>query len=85
GLAVALLDGIELQKKRFAEFDYPFLIMHGEADKITNPEGSKSLYEQSKSSDKTLKIWDGAFHEIFNEVNQDEIIRYAVDWLRIRI
>lgn len=85
GLSVALLDGIELQKKRFTEFDYPFLIMHGEADKITNSEGSKSLYEQSKSSDKTLKIWDGAFHEIFNEVNQDEIIRYAVDWLRIRI
>jgi alpha-beta hydrolase superfamily lysophospholipase len=85
GLAVALLDGIELQKSRFGEFDYPFLIMHGEADKITNPKGSKSLYAQAKSTDKTLKIWNGAFHEIFNETNQDEIIAYSVAWLKNRM
>ncbi len=85
GLAVALLDGIELQKKRFMEFDYPFLIMHGGKDKITNPAGSEALYTQAKSPDKTLKIWEGAFHEIFNETNQDEVIAYAVEWLVKRI
>jgi alpha-beta hydrolase superfamily lysophospholipase len=85
GLAVALLDGIALQKKRFNQFDYPVLIMHGGADKITNPEGSKSLYEQSKSTDKTLKIWEGAFHEIFNEINQEQIIDYTTVWLKNRI
>lgn len=85
GLAVALLNGIELQKKRFSQFDYPVLIMHGGADKITNPEGSKSLYAQSKSTDKMLKIWEGAFHEIFNETNQDEVIDYSTAWLKHRI
>jgi alpha-beta hydrolase superfamily lysophospholipase len=59
--------------------------MHGGADKITNPEGSKSLYEQSKSTDKILKIWEGAFHEIFNETNQDEVIDYSTAWLKHRI
>lgn len=85
GLAVALLDGIEMQKKRFAEFDYPFLVMHGGEDKITNPAGSEALYAQAKSTDKTLKIWNGAFHEIYNETNQEEVINYAVAWLEKRI
>lgn len=85
GLAVALLDGIESQKQRFTQFDYPVLIMHGGEDKITNPEGSKLLYTQANSTDKTLKIWDGALHEIFNETNQDEVIAYTVAWLKKRI
>lgn len=85
GLAVALLDGIKLQQSRFELFNYPVLIMHGEADQVTNPEGSKKLYAEATSADKTLKIWEGAYHEIFNEVNKEEVIEHAVSWLINRI
>ena len=85
GLGAALLRGIESLKSKFSQFDYPTLIMHGGADKITNIEGSKQLYAQSPSQDKTLKIWDGAFHEIFNETNQQEIIKTTTDWIQNRI
>jgi acylglycerol lipase len=85
GLGSAILKAINSEKLKFINFDYPVLIMHGGADKITNPNGSISLFEKAKSSDKTLKIWEGDFHEIFNEVNKKEVIEMAVNWAVKRV
>lgn len=85
GLGLALLEGIKDIKTTFSTFNYPLLIMHGGADQITNPVGSTALYDQSISKDKTLKIWDGAYHEIFNEINKTEVIDYMNTWIKKRI
>ena len=47
--------------------------MHGEKDKLTNPEGSKLVDKLAGSTDKTLTIYPGLFHEIFNEPEQDQV------------
>lgn len=85
GLGLALLNAINEVKGKFGAFDYPVLIMHGQADKITNIKGSQQLYEQAPSKDKTLKIWEGAYHEIFNETNRQEVIKTTADWVKERI
>jgi alpha-beta hydrolase superfamily lysophospholipase len=85
GMGVALLNAIADVKTKFNQFDYPMLLMHGGEDVITNPEGSKSLMTQSPSKDKTLKIWDEAYHEIFNETNKEEVIDFMINWLKKRI
>lgn len=84
GLALALLTEIKSLKTQFKNFTYPVLIMHGTADKITNPEGSKSLFQQATNKDKTLKLWDDAFHEIFNEINKKEVITFMINWIKER-
>jgi alpha-beta hydrolase superfamily lysophospholipase len=85
GLGKAVLNRINELKPKFEFFNYPVLIMHGGEDKLTNIKGSKELYSKAKSLDKTLKIWDGAFHEIFNETNKIEVINYMTDWVQTRI
>ena len=85
GLGLALLNGINDMKTQFKNFNYPVLIMHGGSDKLTNIAGSKALFAQCESKDKTLKIWEEAFHEIFNEINRKEIIDYTAQWLEARI
>jgi alpha-beta hydrolase superfamily lysophospholipase len=80
GLGMAVLKAFDEVKARFANFDYPVLIMHGGADKITNIKGSKEFYEKAASRDKTFKIWDGAYHEIFNETNRAEVIAFMTNW-----
>uniref|UniRef100_A0A7S1WQU5 Serine aminopeptidase S33 domain-containing protein n=1 Tax=Alexandrium catenella TaxID=2925 RepID=A0A7S1WQU5_ALECA len=40
----------------------PLLILHGDADKVTDPALSKRLHQEAPASDKTLKIYEGAFH-----------------------
>jgi len=67
-----------------SKFRLPVLIMHGSRDKLTNPNGSKRFYEACASEDKTLKIYDGAYHELTNEINKDEILADMENWLKER-
>jgi alpha-beta hydrolase superfamily lysophospholipase len=50
-----------------------------------SPNGAKRLYELARSSDKTLKLYPECRHEIFNELEKDEIIGFAADWLDERL
>lgn len=58
----------------------PLLLMHGGADHITLAAGSEKL-AQSIKADCTLKIWDGFYHELHNEPEQDEVFAFLEQWL----
>lgn len=85
GLGVALLNAIEELKDKFTNISIPAMVMHGGKDQITDPEGSKKFFRDISSTDKTLKIWDGCYHEIFNEINREEIVEYTIDWINQRV
>jgi acylglycerol lipase len=63
----------------------PFWVGHGTIDRITDPEGSKMLYKTAASTDKTLKLYDGLFHEIMNEPEKDFVIGEICFWIRKRL
>lgn len=63
----------------------PLLIMHGDADQLTNPAGSEMLYKRVASDDKTLKWWPGLYHEIFNEPEKHEVIAFMQSWITARL
>ena len=67
------------------QFNYPVLIMHGTDDRLTNLEGSKMLYEKAASSDKTLKLYEGLYHEIINEVEKEMVMEDMIGWIEERI
>jgi caffeoylshikimate esterase len=46
----------------FEQVTLPFLVLHGEEDKVTDPEVSKALYERASSVDKTIKLYPGMWH-----------------------
>lgn len=69
---------------KFENISIPTLIMHGEDDKITDPIGSQNLYEGISSEDKTLKYYEGLYHEIFNEPERQEVISDVVAWINDR-
>ena len=56
-------------------------VMHGFADQLADPRGSKLLYERVGSKDKTLKLYDNCYHEICNEPERDQVFMDMEDWL----
>ena len=63
-----------------AEFPLPLLLMHGSDDPITSARASREFAE--KAGDKvTLKLWDGRYHEIHNELEKDQVFAFMLDWL----
>lgn len=63
----------------------PLLVMHGADDTLTNPTGSQFLHDHACSADKTLKLWPGLRHEIFNEPQRDDVIAFMLTWIDARV
>jgi len=61
----------------------PFLLMHGNEDKMTSPEGSREF--ASKNEKTHLKIWEGFYHEIHNEKNNIDVYNYVIEWVKSEI
>jgi alpha-beta hydrolase superfamily lysophospholipase len=66
------------------ELQMPLLVMHGGDDKLTAPSGSQMVFDGASSEDKTIEIYDGLYHEILNEPEQNEVIADIVAWLDAR-
>ncbi len=62
----------------------PALVMHGSEDRLTSVKGSEEFVDAAGAL-ATLKIWDGLFHEIHNEPEQQQVFNYALAWLEQRI
>lgn len=80
-----LVRAINMIQERMSEITLPILIMHGTADRLANVDGSRQLYERARSKDKTLKLYDGLYHEILNEPEKDVVLRDIVAWLDAHI
>ncbi len=72
-------------RARAEQLTLPLLVMHGADDRLTNPDGSQFLHDRARSADKTLKLWPGLRHEIFNEPQQDAVIAFMLTWLDERV
>ena len=81
GMGAALLTRLKTFPARLPALRLPLLVMHGEKDKLTNPEGSKLVDKLAGSTDKTLTIYPELFHEIFNEPEQDQVLTELTTWL----
>ena len=62
-----MADAISRFPTRLRYFHKPLLVMHGSDDRITSDQASRMVDEHAASPDKTLIIYDGYYHEIFNE------------------
>jgi len=67
--------------EKVPQIKLPLLIMHGSADRLADPAGSKLLYERASSEDKTLKLYDGFYHEVFNEPEHKQVLADVESWL----
>lgn len=77
--------GITWLINNLSSYYYPCLILHGGDDKIVPKYCSEKFYSAISSNDKQIKIYDGLFHEIFNEKEKDAVIEDVHKWIEERI
>ena len=63
----------------------PVLILQGGADKLVDPAGARMLHDLAGSADKTLKVYEGLYHEVYNEPEHDQVLRDVESWLEKRL
>lgn len=74
----------EQLKSEVATVKLPLLILHGTADKATKPSGSQYFYDNASSADKTLKFYEGHYHDLLNDIDKEIVMNDILSWLNFR-
>jgi len=75
----------ERLKEEFSLITLPVLILHGTLDKATKPSGSQLFYDTAGSTDKTLKLYEGHFHDLLNDLGKESVIADIMAWIHFRV
>ena len=82
---LAMVQAVAYVQRQMENFRLPVLIVQGTADRLVDPEGSKQLYARAQSTDKTLKLYEGLYHEVLNEPEKDQVMADMLAWLDQRV
>ncbi|MBU4615663.1 alpha/beta hydrolase [Rhodococcus sp. GG48] len=85
GIARGMILAAESFPARLPSLTIPVLLLHGTEDRLADVSGSRMIAAHAGSKDLTLKTYDGLFHEVFNEPEQEKVLDDLVDWLRPRL
>lgn len=81
GTLRALWQADKKLKVSFPKITLPVLILHGSEDKATVPAGSKFFHETAGSKDKTLKIYEGHFHDLLADTGKEGVMADIQAWI----
>jgi acylglycerol lipase len=81
----ALVRANERLRREFPRITLPVLILHGTADRATMASGSQLFFDTAGSKDKTLKLYDGHYHDLLNDVGKDAVLADIRAWIDRRI
>jgi alpha-beta hydrolase superfamily lysophospholipase len=79
--AAELIDATSASAARAGAITVPTLIQHGTGDVLISADGNAMVYAAIGASDKTVRLYDGLAHEIYNEPERDQVIADLVAWL----
>jgi acylglycerol lipase len=84
-LAAEMLNSMSEVEGRMREISLPFIVLQGTDDQLVNPAGAEMLYEHAGSVDKTLKTYDGLYHEVLNEPEHEQVLDDVEAWLTVQL
>jgi acylglycerol lipase len=84
GFALDGLETIDAILARAAQLTVPLLLIHGGEDRVAYPGGARELASLAPELT-TLRVYDGLFHEIHNEPEQEQVLTDVLAWLESRI
>ena len=76
---------VSTMPQRLTSLMLPLLVLHGSADRLVPPAASEVVRAHAGSPDLTVKIYDGLYHELHNEPEQQEVLDGIVTWLDARL
>ena len=60
--------------------DAPVYLFHGDADRLTDPAGSREIFDLWGGPDRSLRLWSGSRHETLNDLDREAVVAELLDW-----
>jgi alpha-beta hydrolase superfamily lysophospholipase len=64
------------------QLEIPLFLTHGSGDSIIDISGSERFFAAAGTADKTFKRYEGAYHELQNDLGREAYLADMIDWLR---
>lgn len=84
-LAAELLKAMLRVTAEVDKITLPFIVVQGGEDKLVDPAGAQMLYDKASSKDKTIKVYEGLYHEVFNEPERARVLKDVETWLAAHV
>jgi alpha-beta hydrolase superfamily lysophospholipase len=84
-LAAELLKAMLRVTAEAGKITLPVIVLQGSEDKLVDPRGAQTLYDRAGSKDKTIKIYEGLYHEVFNEPERGRVLKDVEAWLAAHV
>ncbi|MEJ1239687.1 lysophospholipase [Chryseolinea sp. T2] len=68
-------------KDEMPKIELPLFIIHGTSDHATKPSGSQYFFDHASSKDKTLKFYEGHYHDLLNDLDREIVMSDILSWL----
>ena len=72
-------------EREFGKITLPVFILHGTEDKATRPDGSQQFFDEAGSADKTLKLYEGYYHDLLNDLGREVVFEDIDAWISERL
>ncbi len=80
-MGAELINAMTATQANVTRVNLPVLLLHGAADHLADPSGSRLMYNAITSKDKEIHLFPGCYHEIFNEPCHDFVLGTLCRWL----
>ena len=60
--------------------DAPVYLFHGDADRLTDPAGSREIFDLWGGADRSLRLWSGSRPETLNDLDREAVVAELLDW-----
>ena len=84
-LGAELLKTMQHVTKQATKIKLPIMIVQGSDDKLVDPSGAQLLYDLVSSKDKTIKLYNGFYHEVFNEPEHEQVLNDVKTWIETHL
>lgn len=80
-LGVEMIKAMKQVSAEESRISLPLLILQGGADRLVHPSGAQMLHDGVASVDRKIILYDGLYHEVFNEPEHGRVRRDVEMWL----
>jgi alpha-beta hydrolase superfamily lysophospholipase len=84
-LAAEMLKAMQRISAQASKITLPMMIVQGSADRLVDPAGARMLYDTVGSADKEIKIYEGFYHEVFNEPERERVFHDVERWIEVHL
>jgi alpha-beta hydrolase superfamily lysophospholipase len=84
-LSTEVTAAIRRVQARAETLSVPLLILHGSADRMVPPEGSRRFFSRLEVPDRELREYPEGYHGLFADVGHEEVLKDTERWIESRI